>query len=102
MLLASLLGIVGSIDSRSIVLNSTLLFSISARIGERLGNIVVKNIKGTLLLRPGLLESLKLVIKDYLGDRKTHLNVTTALSTHKTIIGTKGIRPYAVYLIIGL
>ena len=53
------------------------------------------------LLRPGLLESLKLVIENYLGDRKTHLNVTT-LSTHITIIGTKGIGPYIVYLIIGL
>ncbi len=55
-----------------------------------------------LLLRPRLLESLKLVIEDYLGDRKTHLNITTALSTYITIIGTKGIRPYVVYLIIGL
>src|SRR6266436_2696413 len=102
MLLASLLGIIGSIDSYSIVLNLTQLFSISARIGERLGDIVVKNIKGTPLLRSGLLESLKLVIENYLGDRKTHLNITTALSIYITIIGTKGIRPYIVYLIIGL
>ena len=66
MLLASLLGIIGGIDSYSIILNLTQLFSISTRIRERPGNIVVKDIKGTPLLRPGLLESLKLVIKDYL------------------------------------
>ena len=102
MLLASLLGIMRGIDSYSIVLNLTQLFSISTRIRERLGNIIVKDIKGTPLLRPRLLESLKLVIKNYLQNRKTHLNITTALSTHIIIIRTKGIRPYAVYLIIGL
>ena len=53
-LLASLLGIIGSVDSRGIVLNSTKSFSISAR--ESLGNIVVKNIKELLLLRPRLLK----------------------------------------------
>ena len=66
MLLASLLGIIGGIDSYSIILNLTQLFSISTRIRERLGNIVVKDIKGMPLLRPRLLESLKLVIEDYL------------------------------------
>ena len=55
-LLASLLGIIGSIDSYSIVLNLTKLFSIYARIRESLGNIVVKDIKGMLLLRPRLLK----------------------------------------------
>jgi hypothetical protein len=64
-LLASLLKIIGGIGSYSIVLNLTWLFSISVRIRERLGNIVVKNIKGTLLLRPKLLKSLKLVIETY-------------------------------------
>src|ERR1700733_5814066 len=53
-LLASLLGIIGSIDGRSIVSNLTKLFSISA--GESLGNIVVKDIKGLSLLRPRLLK----------------------------------------------
>ena len=53
-LLASLLGIIGSVDSRGIVLNLTKLFSIGA--GESLGNVVVKDIKGTLLLRPRLLK----------------------------------------------
>ena len=53
-LLASLLGIIGSIDSRGIVLNLTKLFSINAR--ESLGNVVVKDIKGLSLLRPRLLK----------------------------------------------
>jgi hypothetical protein len=57
---------VRSIDGCSIVSNSTELFSISTRIRERPGDIIVKNIKGTPLLRPGLLESLKLVIENYL------------------------------------
>src|SRR3984957_17613 len=55
-LLASLLKIMGSIDSRSIVSNSTKLFSIYAKIRESLGNVVVKNIKGTSPLRPRLLK----------------------------------------------
>src|ERR1700733_6542440 len=53
-LLASLLGIIGSIDSCGIVLNLTKLFSIGTR--ESLGDIVVKDIKGLLLLRPRLLK----------------------------------------------
>src|ERR1700733_3139761 len=53
-LLASLLGIIGSINGRSIVLNLTKLFSISAR--ESLGNVVVKDIKELLPLRPRLLK----------------------------------------------
>src|ERR1700730_1438923 len=55
-LLASLQGIIGSVDSYSIVLNLTKLFSICARIRESLGNVVVKDIKGTLPLRPRLLK----------------------------------------------
>src|ERR1700721_3740636 len=55
-LLASLLGIIGSIDSCGIVSNLTKLFSICARIRESLGNIVVKDIKKTSLLRPRLLK----------------------------------------------
>src|ERR1700733_12208364 len=53
-LLASLLGIMGSIDGCGIVLNLTKLFSIGAR--ESPGNIVVKDIKGSSLLRPRLLK----------------------------------------------
>jgi hypothetical protein len=56
----------GGIDSYGIILNLTQLLSIGTRIRKRLGNIVVKDIKGTPLLRPGLLESLKLVIENYL------------------------------------
>ena len=55
-LLASLLRIIGNIDSYSIVLNLTQLFSISAGIRECLGNIVVKNIKSTPPLKPRLLK----------------------------------------------
>ena len=55
-LLASLLGIIGNINSYSIVLNSTQLFSISTEMRECLSNIIVKNIKGMLPLRPKLLK----------------------------------------------
>ena len=51
-LLASLLEIIGSIDGRGIVLNLTKLFNIYTRIRKSPGNIVVKDIKETLLLRP--------------------------------------------------
>ena len=54
-LLTSLLRIIASIDSYSIVLNSTQLFSISTGIKECLGNIIVKDIKSTPLLRPRLI-----------------------------------------------
>src|ERR1700722_18233117 len=53
-LLASLLGIIGSINGCGIVLNLTKLFNIGAR--ESLGDIVVKDIKGLSLLRPRLLK----------------------------------------------
>ena len=55
-LLAGLLGIIGSIDGRGIVLNLTKLFSVCAGIRESPGDIVVKDIKGTSLLRPRLLK----------------------------------------------
>ena len=51
-----MLGIIGSVDGRGIVLNLTKLFSIYAKIRESLSNVVVKNIKGTSLLRPRLLK----------------------------------------------
>ena len=53
-LLASLLGIIGSVDGCGIVSNLTKSFSISVR--ESLGNIVVKDIKGLSPLRPRLLK----------------------------------------------
>ena len=51
-----MLGIIGSIDGRSIVLNLAKLFSIYTRIRESPGDIVVKDIKGMSLLRPRLLK----------------------------------------------
>ena len=51
-----MLGIIGSINGRGIVLNLTKLFSIYAKIRESLGNVVVKNIKGLLPFRPRLLK----------------------------------------------
>ena len=49
-----MLGIIGSVDGYSIVLNLTKLFSINIR--ESLGDIVVKDIKGSSPLRPRLLK----------------------------------------------
>ena len=60
-----MLGIIGSVDGCSIVLNLTQMFSIGARIRESLGNIVVKDIKGLSPLRPRLYGSLKLAIETY-------------------------------------
>jgi len=51
-----LLGIIGGIDGYSIVLNLTKTFSISARIRQSPGNVVVKDIKGLSPLRPRLLK----------------------------------------------
>ena len=56
MLLASLLRVIGSIDSYSIALNSIKSFNISTKIKESLGDIIVQDIKGLLLLRPRLLK----------------------------------------------
>src|SRR3984885_747696 len=53
-LLASLLGIIGSIDGYGIVLNLIKLFNIGAR--ESPGNVVVKDIKRLSPLRPRLLK----------------------------------------------
>ena len=55
-LLASLLEIIGGVNSYSIVLNLTQIFSIGVRIRESPGDVVVKDIKGTSLLRPRLLK----------------------------------------------
>ena len=72
-LLVSLLRIVNSINGHSIVLNLTKSFSISIRIRESLGDIVVKDIKGLLLLRPRLLKSLKAYNRNYLRIEKLTL-----------------------------
>ena len=46
----------GGIDSCSIISNLTQLFSISTRIRERPGDIIVKDVKGTSPLGPRLLK----------------------------------------------
>ena len=46
----------GGIDSRGIISNLTKLFSISTKIRESLGDIIVKDIKELLPLRPRLLK----------------------------------------------
>ena len=51
-----MLGVIGSVNGYSIVLNLTKSFSISTRMKESLSNIVVKDIKELLLLRPRLLK----------------------------------------------
>jgi len=51
-----LLGIIGGINGCGIVLNTTKIFSISARMRQSPGNVVVKDIKGLLPLRPRLLK----------------------------------------------
>ena len=66
------------------------MLSISTRIRERLGDIIVKDVKGILLLGPRLLKS-KVSNRSLLRIEKTHLNITTALSIYITIIRTKGI-----------
>ena len=90
MLLAGLLEIVGNIDSYNIILNLTQSFSISTGMREYLGNIIVKNIKDILPLRPRLLKP-KVNNKSLLRIKKTYFNATTALGTHIIIIRIKGI-----------
>jgi len=80
-------------------LDSTKLFSINIRVKESLGNIVVKDIKSTPLLRPRLLK-LKVSNRNPFKDRKACLNATTTLSIYILIIKTKGIKPYIASLII--
>ena len=72
MLLAGLLGVIGSIDSRSIILILTKSFSISTGIKKSLGDIVIKDIKGSLPLKPRLLK-LKVSNKNLLKIEKLTL-----------------------------
>ena len=97
-LLASLLGIIGNINSYSIVLNLTQLFNISTKIREYLGNIIVKNIKSTPPLRPRLLK-LQVSNKKPFKNKKTHLNITATFAIHTPITKTKGIKSYIVSFI---
>ena len=100
-LLASLLGVIGSVNSYGIILNSTQLFSINTGIKECLGNIVVKNFKGTPPLRPRLLK-FQVSNKKLFKDKKAYFNITAALNTHTLITKTKSIGSHTVYLIICL
>ena len=102
MLLVSLLRVIGGIDSHNIILNLTQLLRISAGVRESLGEVVVKDIKGTPPLRPRLLKSLKACNRKLSKNRKTYLNATATLKAHTLIIRTEGIRPYIVGLIIYL
>ena len=101
-LLVSLLRVIGGINGYSVILNLTQLLRISARVRESPGNIVVKDIKGILLLRPRLLQYLKAYNRKLSKKRKTSLNITTTLRVYILIIRTKGIRFYTVSLIICL
>jgi len=76
------------------------LFSISTRIKKSLGDIVVKDIKSTLLFRLRLLKKLKVSNGKLSKDRKTYFNVTTIFNIYTPIIRTKGIRPYTESLAV--
>ena len=77
------------------------MFSISTGMRECPSNIVVKDIKGTPLLRPRLLK-LQVSNKKLFKDRKTYFNITTTFTMYTPIIRTKSIRSYIVSLIIYL
>ena len=102
MLLVSLLRVIGSIDSCGIISNSTQSLRINTKVRESPNNIVVKDIKGTPLLRPRLLKSLKACNRKLSKNRKTHLNITVTLRAYALIIRTKSIKPYTVGLIVCL
>src|SRR6266567_2055742 len=89
----------GGINSCGIILNLTQLLRISTKVRKNLGDIVVKDIKGTLLFRPRLLKSLKACNRKLSKNRKTYFNTTAALKAYALVIRTKGVRPYIVGLI---
>jgi len=70
------------------------LFSISAKIKIKkgLGNIVVKDIKSTLLFRPKLLKKLKVNNRKLSKDRKTHFNTIAIFNIYIFITKTKSIK----------
>ena len=76
------------------------MFRVNAKIGP--GNIVVKDIKGTPLFKPRLLKSLKSLQWKLFKDKKTYLNITATFAMYIPVIRTKGVRFYAVSLIICL
>ena len=97
-LLASLLKVIGSVNSYNIILNLTQTFSISIKIREYPNNIVVKNIKNTPPFRPRLLK-LQVSNKKLSKDKKAYFNTTTALNTHISITKTKSIKSHVIHLI---
>src|SRR5438105_10017650 len=92
----------GGINSYSVISNLTQSLRISTRIKESLGDIVVKDIKGTPPLRPRLLKSLKAYNRKLSKNRKTYFNITATLRVYVLVIRTKGVRPYIVGLIARL
>jgi hypothetical protein len=68
---------------------------------ECLGNIVIKDIKGTPPLRPRLLK-FQVSNGKLPKDRKTYLNITAIFTIYTPIIRTKSIKFYTVSLIIYL
>ena len=77
-----MLGIVSSIDGRGIISNLTKSFSISVRMRESLGDIIIKDIEGSLLLRPRLLK-LKVSNENLLRIEKlTLMQLLLLLHTH--------------------
>ena len=66
------------------------MFSIEGRIKKSLGDIVVKDIKGILLLRFKLLK-LKVSNRKLFKDKKVYFNTTATFSIYILIIRTKGI-----------
>ena len=97
-----MLRVIGGINGCGIILNLTQLLRISTRVRKSLSNVVVKDIKGMLPLRPRLLKSLKAYNGKLFKNRKTYFNITTTFRVHTLIIKTKGVRPYTVGLIICL
>jgi len=78
------------------------LFSISAKIRKSLGDIIVKDIKSTLLFRPKLLKKLKISNRKLSKDRKTYFNVTAIFSIYIFIIKAEGVKPNTEGLTIRL
>ena len=99
-MLVSLLRVIGSINCCGIILNLTQLLKISVKVRKSLGDIVVKDIKGTPPFRPRLLKSLKACNRKLSKNRKTYLNTTATIKAHAPVIRTKGVRLYIVGLVI--
>jgi len=77
------------------------MFSIGAGIRESLGDVVVKDIKGSSPLRSRLLK-LKVNNGNLLRIGKAHFNATAAFSMYALIIRTESVRFYIVSLIASL